>query len=360
MSVSLTTTPPVRRPRRHHTTNKETNVSTINDATTNDATTDSATEPATDPRSSGRRALLRTMAAGAAGAAVAGATGLVGGQPVSAADPNDLALDVASNLHATRSGANYTGANVASSFTIESGPTAANNDTILNGAFANTGTAFIGIANSGGPQAIGVTGWSKVPLGTGVVGFTGGAGAYGGEFFGGLAEVRLRPGGAAPITLTNAHKAGELYEDETGTLWICVLDGTPGTWRELGGTASSGAFHAISPKRVYDSRSGAGKLQPGEDRTISVAVSAGVDAIPAGATAVSVTFTITQTEGSGGYVAVRPAGTPYEGTSSINWFGPDQNLATTVISALGGDRQLNLWGGRAATHVVVDVTGYYR
>jgi hypothetical protein len=31
-----------------------------------------------------------------------------------------------------------------------------------------------------------------------------------------------------------------------------------------------------------------------------------------------------------------------------------------VISALGGDRQLNLWGGVAPTHVVVDITGYYR
>ncbi len=329
-----------------------------NDQTTRDAVpTDDA---ATEQPSAGRRALLRTMAVGAAGAAVAGATGLVGSRSASADDPNDLNLTLATNPHAARTGANYTGPNVASSFTVESGPTAGNNDTILNNSFANAGTAFIGLANTGGPQAIGVIGWSKVPLGTGVVGFTGGAGAYGGEFFGGLAEVRLRPGGAAPITLTNAHKAGELYEDETNTLWICVLDGTPGTWRELGGATSSGAFHAISPKRVYDSRNGAGKLQPGEDRTISVAASNGVDAIPTGATAVSITFTITGTEGTGGFVAVRPAGTPYEGTSSINWFGPEQNLATTVISALGGDRQLNLWGGQSATHVIVDVTGYYR
>jgi hypothetical protein len=111
---------------------------------------------------------------------------------------------------------------------------------------------------------------------------------------------------------------------------------------------------------VYDSRTGAGKLQPGEDRSVSVATSAGVEAVPTGATAVSMTFTVTETEGSGGFVAVRPAGTPYEGTSSINWFGPGQNLATTVISALGGDRQLNLWGGVAPTHVVLDVTGFYR
>jgi hypothetical protein len=317
-------------------------------------------ETPTEPTSS-RRGLLRNVALGAAGVAAASVAGVVAASPASALDPDDFDLTLASNLHAGRTGTDYTGPNVASSFTVESGPTAPNNDTILNTNFANAGTAFIGIANGGGPQSIGVIGWSKQPLGTGVVGFTGGAGAYGGEFFGGLAEVRLRPGGAAPITLTNAHKAGELYSDETGTLWLCVLDGTPGTWRELSGTTSSGSFHAISPKRVYDSRTApAGKLAAGEDRTISVATSNGVEAIPTGATAVAMTFTVTDTEGSGGFVAVRPAGTPYEGTSSINWFGPGQNLATTVISALGGDRQLNLWDGVAATHVVVDITGFYR
>jgi hypothetical protein len=309
---------------------------------------------------SSRRGLLRNVAIGAAGAAAASVAGIVAAQPAAASDPNDLDLSLVTNPHETRSGANYTGPNVASSFTVESGPTAANNDTILNNNFANGGTALIGIANGGGPQLIGVIGWSKQPLGTGLVGFTGNAGAYGGEFFGGLAEVRLRPGGAAPITLANAHKAGELYEDETNTLWLCVADGTPGTWREIGSTGTSGAFHAINPKRVYDSRMSAGKLGPNEDRTISVAMSAGVEVVPAGATAVAMTVTVTETDGNGGFVAVRPAATPYEGTSSINWFGPDQNLATTVISALGGDRQLSLVGGVASTHVVVDVTGFYR
>lgn len=96
------------------------------------------------------------------------------------------------------------------------------------------------------------------------------------------------------------------------------------------------------------------------NRTISVVLSGAVEAVPAGSTAVTITFTITQTEGGGGFVSVRPAGTSYENTSSINWFGPGQSTATTVVSALGGDRQLNLRGGAQATHVIVDVTGYSR
>ena len=77
------------------------------------------------------------------------------------------------------------------------------------------------------------------------------------------------------------------------------------------------------------------------------------------ATAVAITLAVTETEGLGGFLAVRPADTPYLGTSSINWFGPNQNIASTVISKLGGDRQLTVRGGVQPTHFLVDVTGYY-
>ena len=51
----------------------------------------------------------------------------------------------------------------------------------------------------------------------------------------------------------------------------------------------------------------------------------------------------------------------FNDTSSINWFGPNQNLATTVISGLDGDRQITSpQRRRQYTHLVVDVTGYYR
>ena len=86
----------------------------------------------------------------------------------------------------------------------------------------------------------------------------------------------------------------------------------------------------------------------------------GTAVVPAGAVAVAITLTVTETEGVGGWLAVRPNGTGFAGTSSINWFGPDQNIATTVISGLGGDRLLTIHGGVASTHFIVDVTGYYR
>jgi len=76
---------------------------------------------------------------------------------------------------------------------------------------------------------------------------------------------------------------------------------------------------------------------------------------------VTLTVTITETEGIGGFVAIRPQGSTFNDTSSINWFGPDQNIGTTVVSGLGGDRQIVARsGGGNRTHLIVDVTGYYR
>ena len=114
------------------------------------------------------------------------------------------------------------------------------------------------------------------------------------------------------------------------------------------------------PKRVYDSRSSGSKLEPGEERMISVAQAANGsgEVVPVGATAVVMTLTVTETEAPGGYVSAYASGNSWPGTSSINWFGVDQNIATTVIVGLGGDRQLTLRGGVASTHVVADVTGY--
>ena len=82
--------------------------------------------------------------------------------------------------------------------------------------------------------------------------------------------------------------------------------------------------------------------------------------MPVGATAATITLTVTETEGPGGYVAVFPAGGTWSGTSSVNWFGPDQNLATATFVALGPNLDIVVLGGANATNVIVDVTGYVR
>jgi hypothetical protein len=116
---------------------------------------------------------------------------------------------------------------------------------------------------------------------------------------------------------------------------------------------------AIDPRRVYDSRASGGQLIPDQERTISVATDTGGNAVvPAGASGAILTVTITETEADAGYVSVFPAVSAWPGTSSINWFGGGQNLATTVVVGLGGDRQLTLRAGVRKTVIIVEVTGY--
>jgi hypothetical protein len=108
---------------------------------------------------------------------------------------------------------------------------------------------------------------------------------------------------------------------------------------------------SIAP-RVYDSRvPGLTKLAPGEQRVIPLPV-------PAAIGGAVFTLTLTETEGVGGYVAAFPAGIPRPGNSSVNWYGPDQNIANTVVCAVSADSKITLLGGANKTHVIVDVAGW--
>ncbi len=100
--------------------------------------------------------------------------------------------------------------------------------------------------------------------------------------------------------------------------------------------------------RVLDTRGGA-KLGPGEERVVDLA-------IPGARTAV-INLTITQTEGAG-YVAVFPDGIAWPGNSSINWSGPNENVANGVITAVNAAGKIKIRGGDGTTDVIIDRIGY--
>src|SRR5262249_24419897 len=86
------------------------------------------------------------------------------------------------------------------------------------------------------PGTIGVNAFGAVDGvyaegGTGLFGrsYTG----YGAELAGAKAPLRLDPGQAAGAPTSGAHQRGELYVDSVGHLFLCLADGTPGTWREV-------------------------------------------------------------------------------------------------------------------------------
>ena len=112
------------------------------------------------------------------------------------------------------------------------------------------------------------------------------------------------------------------------------------------------AFVPVNPvNRVLDTRNGSGKLRPGEERVVPLAV-------PGTASAAVINLTITETEGAGGFVSVFAANQPWPGNSSINWFVADENVANNVVTAIDPSGAIKIRGAVANTHVVIDVQGY--
>ena len=97
-----------------------------------------------------------------------------------------------------------------------------------------------GVLGRGTDDGIGVQGegnngvFGKSSSGIGVNG--GSTNGYGGQFQGGKAQLRLVPGGTAGRPTTGDHTKGELYMDSAATLFVCVADGNPGTWRRVTAT----------------------------------------------------------------------------------------------------------------------------
>jgi len=173
----------------------------------------------------------------------------------------------------------------------------------------------------------------------------------------------------APIDRIDAHARGELDNDGQGNLWWCVASGNPGQWRKLAGPASAGAFHPVTPTRVYDSRlptPSPGRLQSNESRRVRVAdgrdlVSGAAkvnDIVPVGATAITGNLTVAATE-NGGYLAVNEGGNPVVSASALNWSSSGQVLSNSFVVKIDVDRNITVIAGGGSAHVIVDVTGYY-
>ena len=185
--------------------------------------------------------------------------------------------------------------------------------------------------------------------------------------------------GAATGPTAGTHQPGELYCDATGTLWFSVPTPpvapatTPGLrWVKLAGPDTAGAFHALPvAKRCYDSRLGTSPAKIAENGTVAIDLTkdtaGAASGFPAGARIALVNLTITDTEGRG-FVQLYATGTPVAQvqTSNINWFadgttianssGVPVNAAGSITARVGSDTTDT---ATARTHVVVDLIGYY-
>ncbi|CAN5442815.1 hypothetical protein BH10ACT2_BH10ACT2_21370 [soil metagenome] len=295
-----------------------------------------------------RRGMLRL-----AGAAVAGgaAASLLGAQPA-AATPGIMNYGLSQD-----SGTDTTTLSSTSSsktlFVINS---------------TTTGVGIVGTANGNGTGLVGTLD-SPDTNGYAVWGDVSGSKGIAVVATGGAAQLGLGPYAGDVAPSSDTHYGGELVANQGG-IWYCVAAGSPGSWRKLAGVASAGAFHAITPTRVYDSRAAApipGTISTGSNRTISVAdgrngsgVVTTANLVPAGATAVAANITVTGTVGRG-YLAINPGGNLVEGASTINWSATGLTIANGVSLTLNASRQLTVIcnGGGGSTHFIVDIAGYY-
>ncbi len=174
----------------------------------------------------------------------------------------------------------------------------------------------------------------------------------------------------APPSTTFTRSGGEVVFDGDYTLWLCVADGTPGTWRRLAGPSTAGALTVLpSPVRVYDSRPGQPpfvapqtRLAAGTPRT-GLALTTASSGIPTDATAAIVTTTVANTGGGSptipGFLTLYANGVPTPNASTLNWTTAGAVVATTTTVALGPNATIAALANYT-TDLIIDAIAYYR
>jgi hypothetical protein len=316
-----------------------------------------------------RRHALRTAGVVAAGALAGGIATVASAGPAAAAAGN-FTGDPAVTADAT------TGTGVAAASVSGSAITA---DTAAQtrAAVEASNPNWFGVDGTG---TIGVVGTATSAGTTGVRGIadsttSGSGGSFSGPngvtINGSMITAQLGLTSSGPPALINrAYTRGALVVDNAGALWYCVTSGTPGTWRQLSGSTTAGAYHPVTPGRVYDSRCAQpspGPISSGNVRLLSVAAQRNINNgrvtnanfIPANATAVFANVAVVNTADSG-YLTINPGGVTTVSASTINWGTSNQTQSNGVSLTLDNIRQVTvIAGGPGATDFLIDIFGYW-
>jgi hypothetical protein len=295
-----------------------------------------------------RRDLLRLAAAGAGGLGVAS---VVGATPA-AAVTDDVAIGADnSNPIPSATTLETTGSMTGAQVLFQSGDSYVGTD-------SDRDAALAGWADLGGSATDGVYAFSEVVEGVAIYAVSNDGPA--GVFQGSSAALVLISAGAAGPPASGAATIGQIQCFDDG-VWLCVTDGTPGTWRRLQGATSAGAYTTIPAVRVYDSRPSS-PLAKRKARTVTVVNSvtskgkvkrAGV--VPRHATTITGLVTC-RAPSKAGELALYPAGRARPVPNLA--FGKREAITTPFTVGLGAAQKLTLWSS-AKTDVTVDVTGYY-
>lgn len=126
---------------------------------------------------------------------------------------------------------------------------------------------------------------------------------------------------------------------------------------EAAPVAAPSRLVSVVPQRVADTRSALGLTSILQGGSTSRLVIGGRGSVPASATSVVVNLTVTQTTAPG-FVTVWPAGSQKPVASNVNADRAQQTIANLATVRLSADGAINVYAS-AATHVIIDVFGYY-
>ncbi len=120
-------------------------------------------------------------------------------------------------------------------------------------------------------------------------------------------------------------------------------------------------FVSVTPCRVVDTRNAPGPFGGpifGSGQTRTFTVPAGpCTGIPSGISALSLSFSVTQTT-QGGFLTAWQAGASQPTVANITWFGANQTLTSASIVPTDSGGSISVFAG-AQTHVIIDVNGYF-
>ncbi|MGH2758903.1 MAG: hypothetical protein ACRDKJ_04990 [Actinomycetota bacterium] len=233
---------------------------------------------------------------------------------------------------------------------------AADNDTIKIGT-GNTGTKMTTLtAPDQDDPALNVVGDFMGVAGEGFIGVAAfgdlgvaGLGFVGAQFEGVHSSLSLVPQATAGPATDESLK-GDILVDSAGVLWLCVADGTPGTWIRV----SHGGMRLLSsPVRFLDTRNtgGGGMFTAGQVRELTVTGSG----VPANAIGVFGSLVVVGTVGRG-FGAIYPFGGTRGGTSNILWAGANPRVASYFVSRVGSRKlYIEIW---KSSEFDVDMSGF--
>jgi hypothetical protein len=146
-------------------------------------------------------------------------------------------------------------------------------------------------------------------------------------------------------------------------VWVTAEYQASATVGSNWGTATAGvtiqppisAFTPTTPQRLLDTRTTSGRLGPGG--ALNLTVAGGSTGAPAGASAVVLNVTVTNTTAAS-YLTAYPAGAAQPLASNLNWVG-GQTVPNLVTVPVGNSDQVTFFNGVGSTDLVVDLEGYF-